>query len=160
MHNIDEKLKHQIKELKTSIEEEGIQSGNNLEYLYKLVDIEKDLCEIAKESDEMRYGNYGMYGERGRSYGRRERDSRGRYTEGRRYRGHDYIDDVYENYGRYEESRDSYSRGNYGAKDDSMESLRYMLESVVDFMHMLEDEADSQEEVNMIKQYAQKIAQM
>ena len=40
----NKKLKEDIQALKEKISTEGIQSNNNLEYLYKLVDIEKDLC--------------------------------------------------------------------------------------------------------------------
>ena len=39
-------------------------------------------------------------------------------------------------------------------------SLKYMLESMEDFAHMLREEAQSQEEVEMIRQTAQRIAQM
>lgn len=116
----------------------------------------------------MRYnGGYGNYGE----YGARMRDSRGRYAgdygrrgvpgSGRgRYRGYDYIDDMNEQYGNYSESKDSYRRGNYGAGEDSMKSLDYMLKSVQQFMKMLKEDADNQEEVEMIQEYARKIGAM
>lgn len=133
-------------------------NSNNLDYLYKLVDIKKDIANIeywrAKE-DIMRYSNYGRssYGE---SYGRRSRDSRGRYTG--RY-PEDKIDEMYMNYQAYSEGRDAYSRGNYGAKEDSMMCLETMLESAVDLFKMLREEASSQEEVEMIKKYAHKISE-
>lgn len=110
----------------------------------------------------MRYnGNYGDYGARGR-------DGRGRYTEGRRggqgsgrrYRGYDYIDDMNRYYDNYSESRESYRRGNYGAGDDSLKSLDYMLKSVHQFVKMLREDADNQDEVELIQEYAQKIGEM
>lgn len=145
--------------------DEGIGEGNNLEYLDKLIDIQKDAYEIKcmKEDKEM-YGNYGNYG-RGGNYGRdsyngygnygrdeygaRSRDSRGRY------RGHEHLDRMYEDYGRYMEGRER-----YGANEDTKKSLKYMLESMEDFARMLKEEASSQEEVEMIRQTAQRIAQM
>ena len=116
----------------------------------------------------MRYnGGYGNYNE----YGARMRDSRGRYMgdygrrgvpgSGRgRYRGYDYIDDMTEQYGNYSEGKESYRRGNYGAGEDSMKSLDYMLKSVHQFMKMLKDDADNQEEVELIQEYARKIGDM
>lgn len=107
----------------------------------------------------MRYGDYGarMRDSRGRfmgEYGRRGMTGRGRY------RGYDYIDDMNQNYGNYSESKESYRRGNYGAGDDSMKSLDYMLKSVHQFMKMLKDDADNQEEMDLIQDYAQKIGEM
>lgn len=143
---------------------------DDIEKLGELIDINKDLANIEywkfkEENVDMYYGNYGRdeYG----NYGaRRRRDSRGRYMEsgrgsyGRRYRGHDMIDDVSDNYGTYMEGKEESRRGNYGAKEDSMKSLEYMLQSVEDFMMMLSEEADSQEEVEMIKRTARKISDM
>ena len=62
---------------------------------------------------------------------------------------------MYDHYGRYEEGRQR-----YGANEDTKRSLKYMLESMEDFARMLRDEAQSQEEVEMIRQTAQRIAQM
>ena len=59
---------------------------NNIDFLYKMIDVKKDIAEIEKEEQEMMYSNYGNYdnyGEYDRSYGGgRRRDSRGRYMEG------------------------------------------------------------------------------
>ena len=146
--------------------EEGLDQGDNLKYVGELIDIQKDAYEIEcmKEEKEMygEYGNYSEYGARrgGRrggyneygnynEYGARRRDSRGRY------RGDDYMDRMGEEYGRYMESRER-----YGASEDTMRSLQYMLKSMEDFAHMLKEEAQSQEEVEMIRQTAQRIAQM
>lgn len=107
----------------------------------------------------------------GMDYGARRRDSMGRYMgdygrrgvpgSGRgRYRGHDYIEDMDEYYGNYSESKESYRRGNYGAGEDSMKSLDYMLKSVHQFMKMLKEDADNQEEVDLIQEYARKISDL
>ena len=128
-------------------------SPNNVEYLYKLSKIKH----MAKEDENMNYGNYGRYeGNYGRydygrydDYGARRRDSRGRYM------GHDHLDRVYDDYGRYEENRQR-----YGANEDTKKSLEYMLRSMEDFARMLKEEAQSQEEVQMIRETAKRIAQM
>ena len=49
--------------------------------------------------------------------------------------------------------------GNYGGAE-TMKSLEYMLESVVDFIAMLKKEATNQEEINLIKKYTKKINEM
>ena len=120
---------------------------------------------MAKEDKNM-YGEYGNYGGRRAGYDSYGRDEygRGNYSNydgygarGRdmRYRGHEHLDKIYEDYGRYEEGRQR-----YGANEDTKKSLEYMLRSMEDFARMLKEEAQSQEEVNMIKQTAQRIAQM
>lgn len=109
----------------------------------------------------MRYGDYGA----------RMRDSRGRYMgdygrrgvpgSGRgRYRGYGYLDDMNESYGNYSESKESYRRGNYGAGDDSMKSLEYMLKATHQFIKTLKEDADNPEEIELIQEYAQKIGEM
>ena len=107
----------------------------------------------------MNYGNYnGNYGEYG-NYGRRPGyDSYGDY--GRRgydakYRGYGHLYKMGEEYGRYQDYR-----SRYGANEDTKRSLEYMLKAMEDFARMLKEEAQSQEEVQMIKQTAQRIAQM
>ena len=152
-------MKHRLLEetekLINNILEEGIQPSN-LDYLDKLVDIHKDV----KEEENMRYMNYGRdaYGYGRGSYGRRGRDSRGRYT------GHESeaaMEDMYGNYMAYSEGREEYNRGgSYSAKEDSMKSLEYMLECMVDFVKMLKEEAGSQDEINLIDKYVRKVSEM
>lgn len=160
---LNKKLKEEIKKIKEQVATQGIQN-NNIEYLYKVVDIEKDLCEIEKGGEKsMSYNEYGRYGRdsygiEGHNLGNYGRDEYGRRGN---YRGNSYMDRMYNEYGRYEEGREQYNRGgNYNAKQDSMKSLEYMLESMVDFVKMLKEEAQSQEEVNMIKHYTKKISEM
>lgn len=149
-----------IKKMDESIEEvlEGDFTVGDVDTLYKLVKTKH----IAKEDKEMmNYGNYyngrgpsrGAYGEYNRGYG--EYNDYGRRGRDSRYRGYGHMDRMYNEYGRYEESRER-----YGANEDTMKSLKYMLESMEDFARMLREEAQSQEEVEMIRQTAQRIAQM
>ena len=159
---MEEELKKKTEESINRILKEGI-TTTNLDYLYKLSKINH----IAKEDENMNnygeygnyggrrpgydtygeYGNYGdNYGEYGR-YGRRGRDSK--------YRGYGHLDRMYNEYGRYSEGKEQ-----YGANEDTKKSLKYMLESMEDFARMLKEDAKSQEEVEMIRQTAQRIAQM
>lgn len=150
---MEEKLKMKTEESIKKILDEGITTAN-LDHLYKLSKINY----MTKEDENM-YGNYGRYDRDGRygrdeygrydEYGARRRDSRGRYM------GHEHLDRMYDDYGRYMESRER-----YGANEDTKRSLQYMLKSMEDFARMLKEEAQSPEEVQMIKQTAQRIAQM
>lgn len=160
----NKEIKKQLKELKKAIVEEGIQNNNNLEHLYKIVDIEKDINEI-EEGEKMKYGRYNNYSNSygyGRDgYGRErynnysERESYGRRGYDAKYRGNEYLEDMHEFYGRYEENKER-----YGASEDTIKPLKYMLESMEDFAKMLKENANSEEEVNMIRQTAQRIASM
>lgn len=167
-----DKLKQETEKKIEEVMKQGLQP-NNVDMLYSLVDIHKDIAneEYWKEKGEhMRYsrggyreGSYNARGGRGNSYnegygarGRgRERDSRGRY------KGHEMLDDMYMEYGNYSEGREQYNRGgNYGAKEDVVKSLEYMMESVVCFVEMLMEDAESQEEMEIIKHYTKKISEM
>lgn len=159
---MEQRIIEKMEESINKILDEGLNT-NNLDTLYKLSKIKH----MAKEDKGMnenygygrqRYGeNYGEYNERG--YGQYNARGYGEYNR-RRYRGDDYMERMRGEYGNYEESRKSYNAGNYGAKEDSLKSLEYMLESAVDFFKMLKEEANSQEEINLIRKYTQKISQM
>lgn len=170
---MEEKLINKTEEKIKEILEEDI-NPNNLDYLYKLSKIKH----MAKEDKNMNYGNYGNYGANyGRrpgydSYGRGNYGEYGNYGEGSygeygrggygargrdaKYRGYDHIDRMGENYGRYMEGRERYGANS----EDTKKSLEYMLRSAEDFFRMLKEDAQSQEEVMMIKETAQRIAQM
>ena len=168
MQSLKELVEAELKEIaNTGIQEE------NIDNLDKLIDIHKDIEneEYWKEKkevyrmryyDENRYGDdrYGDDYRMDRSYGRRgrpmnaPRDSRGRY------RGpEEKMHEMMEHYGDYTVASDAANRGNYGAEEDSMKSLDSMLRCVVIFMDMLEENADSQEEAQMIKKYRKKISE-
>lgn len=73
--------------------------ASNIDYLYKLVDIHKDLSNEKYWKEKID----NMYREYNDNYGRKRRDGRGRYMTGEygrrgidsRYRGEDFIDDMY-----------------------------------------------------------------
>jgi hypothetical protein len=136
----DEKIKEVL--------DNGIDT-NNLHYLYELSKIRH----MAKEDECMRYNDYNDYGRRYAPYG--NYNDYGRRGVDSKYRGYGYIDRMYNDYGRYEDSRER-----YGHNEDTKKSLKYMLESMEDFAKMLREDAQSQEEVEMIRQTAQRIAQM
>lgn len=172
---IIDKLKEETEKLICNILEQGI-NENNLDYLYKVVDIHKDISNEEywkqKEENEM-YGNYvrDSYGEynEGGSYGRRgvPGTGRGRYSEGSygrrgvpgtgrgRYRGEEMIDEMAYHYGNYSEGMQS-----YGADQETMKSFKYMLKAFKDYYKHLKDEASSQEEVKMLEDTAREISQM
>lgn len=168
---LKETLCNQIEEELKNISQQRVQQGN-VEYLYKLIDVKKDIKNIEywkEKIDIMRnrysdygdygaYGEYGEYGEYGDSYGRRMRDSRGRYMDyGARgnYRGDEMMNDMNREYHNYSDYRDS-----YGAGEPTTKSLTRMLQSLEDFMRMLKNEAKSEKEMQMIKESARKISEM
>ena len=166
-----DKLKEETENVICDILEDGIKM-DNIDFLYKVIDVKKDIAEIEKEEQKMMYGNYGNYdnyGEYDRSYGGgRRRDSRGRYMEsgsyGRRgvpgtgrgrYRGEEMMDEMAYHYGNYNEGRER-----YGADEETMRSFKYMLKSFKDYYKHLKDEASSQQEVQMLEDVAREISEM
>lgn len=149
-----------IEKTETSIKkiiDEGLNT-NNLETLYKLSKIKH----MAKEDKEMNYNayngnnNYNNYNAgRGPGFNSYGNNQYGRQGQDMKYRGYESLDRMYNDYGRYEEGRQR-----YGANEDTKRSLKYMLQSMEDFAKMLREDAQSQEEVEMIRQTAQRIAQM
>jgi hypothetical protein len=152
-------LNKQVEELTKQILNEKI-NASNIDNLGKIVDIYKDIKEVECMNYSGNYGNsygrpgHGSYGEYNRGYGEYNDgyNARGRDS---KYRGYGHLDRMYNEYGNY-----SYGRERYGANEDTKKSLEYMLRSMEDFARMLKEEAQSQEEVMMIKQTAQRIAQM
>jgi len=136
------------------IEDTNELNPQNIEVLGKLVDIKKDIYKIKEMGgeEEMRYDRYGA----------KRRDSRGRYMEGRRNRMPDmYWEKMMDGYEDYTDGMERYrANGNYGDHDKGMEALEYMLESVVDFVDYLHNNADSQEETELIKKYIRKLKEM
>ena len=157
------KTKEEVEKLIKGITENGLQI-NNVELLYKLIDIHKDIenekyWENKEEAMKYMRDDYGMEDYRGG----RSRDSQGRFMGDRRmtsYRGQRVLDEMYNGYRNYNDGKEEYNRGNYGARNETMRSLEGMLESVTDFIEMLQNDASSQEEVDMIKHYTRKISEM
>ena len=142
-------------------------NGDELEVLYKLVDIDKDLenidyWKVKKEVMKMRYNDYGEYSEGGynRSYGRRGVPGTGRG----RYRGHDdgeeMLEDMKESYSAYSESMNAYNRGNYSAGQDGIKALEDTMELFTEFTKKMLQDVDSPDAKQVIKRYLRRIGQM
>ena len=173
--SVIDKVTEEVDKSIKRIMEQGVQT-NNIDFLYKMIDVKKDIAEIEKEEQEMMYGNYGNYGRgsygeysEGDNYsGGRRRDSRGRYMEGGsygrrgvpgsgrgRYRGEEMMDEMAYHYGNYSEGREQ-----YGADEETMKSFKYMLKSIKDYYKHLKEEASSQQEVQMLEDVAREISEM
>ena len=72
-----------------------------------------------------------------------------------KYRGEDIMDNMYEGYREYSEGKEV-----YGADNKTIESYGYMLKSMKDFYKHLMKEASTEEEVQMLQQTIQEMAQM
>lgn len=161
------KTKEEVEKLIKQITESGLQVAN-VELLYKLIDIHKDIEneKYWKEKEEE-----SMY--RGRDYfmddsynGGRSRDSRGRYMDGSygrrgvpgtgrgRYRGYDMIEEMGKHYGDYSEGRDT-----YGNDRETEKSFDKMLQSLEDFTYLIMQEADSQDKIEKVRKTARKISE-
>ena len=132
------------------IMKEGI-ATTNIDNLYKLSKIKH----MAKEDKEMNngsymgrgpghgsYGNYGNYGNYGENYGRRGYDAK--------YRGYDHLGDMYEGYGRYEEGK------SYGDKNETDRSYHYMVKALEDFIKVLYEEAETEQQKQMLRETLQR----
>lgn len=157
------KTKEEVEKLIKTITENGLQA-NNVELLYRLIDIHKDIENEKYWKNKEEVMRYMRDDYRTEDYrGGRSRDSQGRFMGDRRttsYRGQRVLDEMYNGYRNYNDGKEEYNRGNYGARNETMKSLEYMLESVTDFIEMLQNDAGSQEEVDMIKHYTRKISEM
>lgn len=150
--------------------DQGIDQGDNLKYLGDLIDIQKDTYKIIcmKEEDSMyeEYGNYGRgrragydsYGEYGRgnygegSYGEYNRgNSYGRRGVDSRYRGEEDMDRMYNEYGRYMQNRER-----YGAGEETDKSFHYMVKALEDFIKVLHEEAETQQQKQMLNETLQR----
>ena len=133
--------------------EEGL-TTNNLDNLYKLSKIKH----MAKEDENMNYGNYGTrrpgydsygrdnygeYGNYGENYGRRGRDMK--------YRGDDSLDRMSGEYGRYMESRQRYGAGS----QESDKSFHYMVKALEDFVMVLKEEAETPQQKQQLMEALQ-----
>lgn len=144
-----DKVKEKVEKIINEMIERELEP-NDIDMLGKLVDIHKDAkneeyWEVKKMyyRDSRRYD----YDRDDMNYGRgRSRDRRGRY------KGDDMLDEMRENYDKYNDNK------RYGGRD-SGEALEYMLESIVCFVEMLEEDA-SEQDIELIRKYTRKIANM
>lgn len=153
---MEEKIIEKTNKSIEKIIDEGI-TTNNLDHLYKLSKINH----MAKEDKNMYgeygnyggrragydsygrgYGEYGNYGEYGGNYGRRGRDIK--------YRGDEELDRMAGEYGRYQESR-----SRYGASEETDKSFHYMVKALEDFIKVLEEEAETPQQKQQLKQALQ-----
>lgn len=143
-----------------TVAEQGL-NNNNIDFLYKAIDIHKDLCNENYWKVKEEYYMYGNYDDM--NYGRRgvRGTGRGRYSEGSygrrgvpgtgrgRYRGEEMLDEMSYHYGNYHNS------GNYGAKEDSAYK---MTEAFKEFGFSIAEELEPNEKM-MFKQAMQEIMQ-
>ena len=155
-----------VKELEQFSDTTELQ-GDELDTLYKLIDIDKDLenidyWNVKKEVMKMRYNYNGDYSEGGYSgnYGRRGVPGTGRG----RYRGYsegeEMIEDMKESYSAYSESMGAYDRGNYNAGQDGMKALEDTMELFTEFAQKMIQEVDTPEAKQIVKKSLRKISQM
>jgi len=152
-----QKLEEKTKESINKILDEGI-TNTNLDYLYKLTKINH----IAKEDENMNYGNYGYYYGRRPGYDAYGRGGYGNYSEGSygeygrrgrdmRYRGDEEIDRMAGEYGRYQESRNR-----YGAGEETDKSFHYMVKALEDFIRVLHEEAETPQQKQQLQEALQR----
>lgn len=171
---LNEKVIEKVEEKITKLLENGIQSSN-VDYIYKLVDIHKDLKneEYWKKKEETMMYNYGRdeYGEG--SYGRRgvPGTGRGRYSEGSygrrgvpgtgrgRYRGDYVMEEMREHYMNYSDTSDEAMRGNYGAEGEMIKSVEGIMKNIYEIVEEI-SETDTPEVQQIIKKYSRKISEM
>lgn len=163
MHKLIENIDKELKQ----IEEQGLNT-NNLDMLFKLVDIQKDLYKIQEAKGEMS--------------GMRDEYGRGRYMDYRRYDGYDrydkydrnrqygnrpydydkvmyeHMDKVHDGINRYLEGKDRYKHGDTDERlCDGLERLMFgvvmLVESALDF-------AETPQEKEIIRQHIRKIKEM
>lgn len=155
--SLTECLKTQVdKELSEALSN-GINT-NNVGYIGALIDINKDISQekyydTKKEVLSMRmYGNYrDDYDDM--SYGRRRRDSRGRYMG--KHRGYDMMDQMGRYYGEYIDGVETY--GHDSETDKSFDKMMDCLES---FAYTIAEEADDPTKVDKIRKVARRISEM
>lgn len=162
--SMGERVKQATEELINKTLDEGLKM-ENIDFLYKMIDIHKDIAneeywEVKKEGLKMRYRNYndsyGYYEDnRFGNYGRRARDSRGRYMG-----NDDTLKTLMSSYDNYCEYKERYGANDHSTKENTVIALDYMLQSVVEFMQMLKHEAGSQEEIDLIRHYSKQISEI
>lgn len=123
----------------------------DIDYLYKAVDIYKDLKEVENMNG---YGRYNAYGN---EYGREEYNRRGVDS---RYKASKYMDGMRSGYEAYEDSRNEYNNGNYGAKEDGLKELEFMMHALEKFAKTIKEEATSPEEQEIVRKHLMKISEM
>lgn len=140
---IEEKI---IKKVDETIDTILCQEMNpsNLDSLYKLTKTRH----MAKEDEDMNYGYYRDY--RG-EYGRAGYDAYGRRGYDMKYRGNEHIDRMSNEYGRYMDGR-----SRYGHNEETDRSYHYMIKALEDFIRVLYEEADSEQQKQQLRDTLQR----
>ena len=139
---MEEKLLEKVCEYLDKTASQNLDAAD-IDYLSKVVDIYKDIKEVQNMNN---YWNYGEYND----YGRRGYDAK--------YRGESYMDGMRGSYRNYEEARNEYNRGNYGAKEDGLKELEYMMHAAIKFIKMVKEEATSPEEQKIVRKHIAKLS--
>ena len=141
-----------IKKMEESIKnllEQGLTTAN-VDNLVKLSKIKH----YAKEDEQMNYNGrrpgYDTYGDYYRNYRGYNEDYRARGRD-MRYRGDEHIDRMANEYDRYQESR-----SRYGAGEETDKSYHYMVKALEDFIRVLYEEADSEQQKQMLRETLQR----
>ena len=145
---MEEQLKTKTEESIKKILDEGITTAN-LDHLYKLSKINH----MVKEDENMNYGRrpeYDNYGRYYGEYGNYGRDEYGRRGYDMKYRGNEHLDRMYNEYGRYMDNRNR-----YGAGEETDKSFHYMVKALEDFIMVLNEEAETQQQKMQLKQALQ-----
>ena len=161
------KLRAQIKKELTEIEEKGV-NASNLELIFKLADIYKDLGEIEKmdggdremqEYGRYRDGGYGVYRDGG--YNARGNYREGGYNDGygRRYsRMRDHMDRMMDGMDQYEYGKERYMHG--GDDGRVMDGLEKLMYAICMFVETAMDFAETPQEKELIRKHIQKISKI
>lgn len=145
MHALKEMIETELKDiLRIGIQED------NIDNLGKLIDIHKDL-----ENEE-----YWDYKKSKHSYSQDKKMNLADKKSGMHKNLEEKVCEMMEHCEHYSEATKAVSKGDYEAKEISMKSLKYMLESACQFIDMLAREANSQEEMQLIRMYTRKIGRM
>ncbi len=147
-----------IENFENYIKKNGEQDVDSIDVdrLFKIVDIFKDLKEVEKMNNYgneynrgyREYNEYNGYDE----YNRRGVDSK--------YKASKYMDSMKGNYEAYEEDRNEYNRGNYGVKEDGLHDLESMLHSNHKLLKYIKETATSPEEKEIVRKYFQKFSEL
>ena len=159
-----EKLLYDVSKEIDCIEEQGL-TASNVDLLFKLVDIKKDILELEekeyKEEDDMRYSRY--YDERDMSYSRgyRGRDKDFYRRGGNGTYGH-FDERLYERLDRIAEAMDDYMHGrnryhDNGSQDRMEEGLEKVMYGICTLVESIVDFAETPEEKEIVRKHIDKI---
>jgi len=143
---IDDKTIKKMEESIKDILDKGLNTSN-IDNLLKLSKIKH----MAKEDKEMNNGNYRGRGPGYNTYGNYNDYSYGARGRDMRYRGDEHLDRISGEYNRYQENR-----SRYGASEETDRSYHYMIKALEDFIKVLYEEADNEQQKQMLRETLQR----